>query len=86
MLRHDSDGSHIWHRGRGPDDRLRATGPLSTPAPARRIGTPWRDPSPGLADGANDRLLAGVNMDVLDPDQLLALAAVLVERVGQRRK
>ena len=42
-------------------------------------------PSP-LGDGADDRLAAGLHGDVLDPDHLLALAAVPVERVGQRRE
>ena len=43
-------------------------------------------PAP-LGDGADDRLAAGLHRDVLDPDHLLAaLAAVPVERVGERRE
>src|SRR3954470_9048066 len=43
-------------------------------------------PSPTLGDGADDRLAARVDMNVLDPHQLLALAAVPVESVGERRE
>src|SRR3954451_3860999 len=41
-------------------------------------------PSP-LADGAHDRPPAGLDRDVLDADDLLSLAPVLVERLEQRR-
>ena len=41
-------------------------------------------PSP-LGDGADDGLAAGLHRDVLDPDHLLALAAVPVQRFEQRR-
>ena len=37
------------------------------------------------SDGTNDRLPTGMDVDVLDCDALLALAAVTVEGVGQRR-
>src|SRR4051812_7129348 len=43
-------------------------------------------PSPTLGDGADDRLAARMDMDVLDPNQLLPLAAMPVERVGERRE
>ena len=43
-------------------------------------------PSPTLGHGADDGLAAGLDGDVLDPDHLLALAAVPVERVGQGRE
>src|SRR3954470_16774465 len=43
-------------------------------------------PSPALGDGADDRPAARMDVDVLDPHQLLALAAVAVESVGERRE
>ena len=43
-------------------------------------------PSPTLGHGADDRLAAGLHGHMLDPDHLLALAAVAVEGVGQRRE
>ena len=43
-------------------------------------------PSPALGHGADDRLPAGLDRHVLDPDHLLAFAAVAVEGVGQRRE
>src|SRR4051794_26022300 len=43
-------------------------------------------PSPTLGDGADDRLAARVDVDVLDPHQLLPLATVTVESVGERRE
>jgi hypothetical protein len=38
-------------------------------------------PSPTLGHSADDRLPAGLHRHVLDPDDLLALAAVAVEGV-----
>ena len=43
-------------------------------------------PSPTLGHGADDRLAAGLHRDVLDPDHLLALTAVAIERVRQSRE
>jgi hypothetical protein len=43
-------------------------------------------PSPTLGDGADDRPAARVDVDVLDPDQLLAPAAMPVESIGERRE
>ena len=42
-------------------------------------------PSP-LGDGADDGLATGLDGDMLDPDHLLALAAVPIEGQGQGRK
>ena len=41
-------------------------------------------PSPRGLDHANDRLAAGMHMDVLDCDFLLTLAAVTIEHVEQQ--
>jgi hypothetical protein len=41
-------------------------------------------PSP-LGDGANNGLAAGLGGDVLDPDHLLALAAVLAQCIEEHR-
>jgi hypothetical protein len=43
-------------------------------------------PSPTLRDGADDRPAARVDVDVLDPHHLLALATVAVESVRERRE
>jgi hypothetical protein len=43
-------------------------------------------PTPALGHGADDRLPAGLDGDMLDPDHLLALTAMPVERVDQRRE
>ena len=43
-------------------------------------------PSPTLGHGADDRLPAGLDRDVLDPDDLLTLAAMAVEGIGERRE
>ena len=43
-------------------------------------------PSPTLGHGADDGLAAGLHGHMLDPDHLLAFAAVAVESVGQRRE
>ena len=42
-------------------------------------------PSPGGLDGANHRLSSGVNVDVLDRDLLLALAAIALQRLKLHR-
>ena len=43
-------------------------------------------PSPTLGHGADDRLAAGLHRDVLDPDHLLALAAMAVQTFKQRHE
>src|SRR5215210_6547665 len=42
-----------------------------------------RHPTPGVLNVADDRLPAGVDVDVLDRDLLLALAPVPVQRLQQ---
>ena len=44
------------------------------------------DPSPSLGHGADDGLAAGLHRDMLDPDHLLALAAMAVESLGEGRE
>src|SRR5580704_4408120 len=77
-----------------PPHRRRHGFPLRVRAPhrgARFMGSFSRCASPLLSaptsrdDGTYDRLSAGMDVDVLDSDVLLTLAAVTVEGFGQSR-
>jgi len=50
-----------------------------------RVASPLLSAPTSRGDGTYDRLSAGMDVDVLDSDVLLTLAAVTVEGFGQKR-